>query len=49
MWVILASIVLALSSFAVYRMWRPACPPAFGCVSQRWLAERRAYQQRESC
>jgi hypothetical protein len=44
MWVIVASSVLAVCSFAVYRMWRPACPPDLGWVSERWLVEQRAYQ-----
>jgi len=48
MWVIVALSVLALSAFAVHRTWRQSGPPDLGWVSDRWLAEHRAYQPGES-
>ena len=48
MWVIIALSVLALSIFAVRRTWRSGGTSDLGCVTERWLAEQRAYQAGES-
>jgi hypothetical protein len=48
MWVIGALCVLALCTFAVRRMWRPAGPSDLGWVTERWLAEHRANHPGES-
>jgi hypothetical protein len=48
MWVIVALVVLAVSAFAVQRMWRQGGPSDLGWVTERWLAEHRAYEPGES-
>ena len=48
MWVFVALGVLALSTFAVHRMWRQKDPSDLGWVTECWLAEHRAYQPGES-